>query len=127
MPLTIFVEGGLVVKAKGDDPKVCICVTGFFRKTARAIDLRNGHLVEFNWRKRVLIDIQPEAEYQKQLADQAAVEAKQKKDQEEAQAKGEAMRAQAIKKSADEFIAQYGPDPAKWPENLRPKPKAQDN
>ena len=128
MPLMIYIKGGFKVLAKGEDPAICIVKTGFlWWKTARVIHAQTGHLVEFAWRDRMLIETQAEEEFARQLADQQATEAKQKKDQAEAQAKAEAVRAEAIKKSADEFIAQYGPDPANWPENLRPKPKAQGN
>jgi hypothetical protein len=124
MPTTIFLKGGLRFQVKGDGPGTVI--KRLFRPMAVGISVTNGHLIEFRWRDRILIDPQPEAEYQAELVKQKAEAEKQAVDQKAAQEKAEKDKDAALEKAAEAFIAKYGPDKANWPETLRPKVQAPD-
>jgi hypothetical protein len=118
MPTTIFLRGGVKFTLVGD--KLGFIVKRLFRPMATGVAM-SGHPVEFRWRDRLFIETQPEAEYQGLLAAQAKQAEDQAKAQAEAQAKAEKDKDAAVTKAAEAFIAKYGPDPANWPENLRPK------
>jgi hypothetical protein len=124
MPTTIFLKGGVRFQLKGDGPGTVI--KRFLRPMAVGISLTTGHLIEFKWRDRILVDPQPEAEFQAELAKQKAAQDEQAKGQAESQAKAEKEKDAALAKAAEDFIAKYGPDKAGWPESLRPKAPAPD-
>jgi hypothetical protein len=123
MPTTVFLKGGARFTLKGDGPGTII--KRLFRPMAVGIAM-NGHLVEFKWRDRLFIDPQPEAEYRQQLAHEKAEAEMKAAGQKAAQEKAEKDKDAALAKSADAFIAKYGPDKSGWPESLRPKAPAPD-
>ena len=120
MPTTIFLRNGSKFTLKGSGPGAVI--KRFLRPMAAGIAV-NGHLVEFRWRERIFVDAQPEAEYQEELAKQAQAQAKAEKEQAEAKAQAEKEKDAGLAKASEAFIAKHGPDPANWPESMRPKPK----
>lgn len=123
MPTTVILKGGGQLITRGDSVR-----TAMFRSLLHpfwlfAIAL-NGRNVQFKRRQRIAYVFQPEAEYQAQVDAEAKKAEEQAKAQAEAQAKHEAERAAALKKAAEDAIAKYGPDPANWPESMKPKPQA---
>lgn len=122
MPMKLFFGGQLQSTIKGDGPKAIrrVGIFGFFR---RAVDM-NGHIIEFRKAHLTAKVIIPEAEWQAGVEKAEAEKKAQEAAQAAAKAKADADRAASLERASKDFIDQHGPDPANWPEHLRPKPPA---
>jgi len=124
MPTTVILKSGGQLNVKGDSVGTAIFGNLLHPSWAFAVAL-NGRRVQFKKRLRIGYVFQPEAEAQAEQEAQKSAQEAQAKAQAEAQAKAEKDRADALKKASEDFIAKYGPDPAKWPESMRPKAPAE--
>lgn len=121
MPTTIFLKGGVRFTLKGDGPGTVI--KRLFNPMATGIAM-NNRIIEFRKREVIFIDPEPEAEYQAELAKAAKQKADEERAQAEAREKAEEKKDAQLEKAAEAFILKYGPDKAQWPETLRPKAPA---
>jgi hypothetical protein len=122
MPKKLFFGGQLQSTIKGDDAKATKRV-GLLGLRRRAVDL-NGHTIEFRKAHLTAAVTIPEAEWQAGIAKAEAEKKAQEAAAAEAKAKADLERAASLEKASKAFIDQHGPDPANWPEHLRPKPPA---
>jgi len=125
MPTTVILKGGGQLLLKGDSTKTAACGNPLHPFWLYGVAL-NDRGVQFKRRQRIGYVFQPEAEWQAEQDAQAKKTEDQAKAHAEAQAQAEKDKDAALAKAAEDFIAQYGPDPANWPESMRPKVPAPD-
>lgn len=125
MPTTIIMKNGGQLAVVGDSVRTAVVGSLLFGHPfwLRAVAL-NGREVWFKRSQRIGYIFQPEAEYRAQIAAEEAAKKKQEEEAKANQEKADALRDAALKQASAEFIAQYGPDPANWPESARPKKPA---
>lgn len=123
MPKKLFFDGGALQATIQGDSKKAIRRVGLFSRKVQAVDM-NGHVIEFRKGRVTATVTIPEAEWQAGIEKAEAARKAQEAAQAEAAAKADAERAASLEKASKAFVEQHGPDPANWPEHLRPKPPA---